>query len=86
MFILTELTTGGVFAVQDRRDEYKKIVQCFEEEDDAVRYLNLLEGDDYPDTLIVSKVEPEVIALNCVHHGYEYTVITPNDFVIPDIL
>ena len=54
MFILTELTTGGVFAVQDKRNEDKKIVQCFEEKDDAVRYLNLLEGDDYPDTLIVS--------------------------------
>ncbi len=86
MFILTEQSSGGVFAVQDKRNIDKKIVQCFEEEDDAVRYLNLLEGDDYPDTLIVSQVEPDVIALNCVHHGYEYTVITPNDFVIPDIL
>tara|TARA_Y100000004_G_scaffold149007_1_gene170776 strand:+ start:349 stop:609 length:261 start_codon:yes stop_codon:yes gene_type:complete len=86
MFILTEQSSGGVFAVQDKRNIDKKIVQCFEEEDDAVRYLNLLEGDDYPDTLIVSQVEQDVIALNCVHHGYEYTVITPNDFVIPDIL
>ena len=86
MFILTEESTGGVFAVQDKRNEFKRIVQCFEDKDDAERYLVLLEGDDYPDQLRIMEVEPEVIAFNCVNHGYEYTVVTSNDFVIPDIL
>ena len=39
MFILTEESTGGVVAVQDKQNEFKRIVQCFEDKDDAERYL-----------------------------------------------
>jgi len=44
-----------------------------------------LDADDYPDQLEVTEVDPEVLAYNCVNFGYKYTVISPNDFVIPDL-
>tara|TARA_B100002019_G_scaffold165868_1_gene143290 strand:- start:286 stop:540 length:255 start_codon:yes stop_codon:yes gene_type:complete len=84
MFILTE-KTGGVYAVSAKENIRKKIVQAFEERDDAERYVTLLDADDYPDQLEVTEVDPEVLAYNCVNFGYKYTVISPNDFVIPDL-
>ena len=45
----------------------------------------MLEEDDYPEISIM-EVEDEVIIKTCQMHGYNYTVITPNDIVIaPDI-
>ena len=38
--------------------------------------------EDYPD-MHVLEVEDEVILKTCKIHGYNYTVITPNDIVIP---
>ena len=29
------------------------------------------------------EVDDDIVAINCNNHGYYYTVITPNDFVIP---
>ena len=42
MFILTQKERGGVYAVKDKTKI--KTVQVFEEEDDAVRYMTLLEA------------------------------------------
>ncbi len=84
MFILTEKGSGGVYAVSDTLDG-QKIVQCFELEDDANRYYDLLVADDYPDELEIMEVAPEIIAMNCKSYGYKYTVISPNDLVIPPL-
>ena len=81
MFILTTSRTGGVYSVTN--DLKKKTVQCFQEREDAERYLYLLEADDYKEKLEVLEVDPDVVALNCDNYGYNYTIVTPDDFVIP---
>jgi len=81
MFILTTSRTGGVYSVTNEHN--KKTVQCFQERDDAERYLHLLEADDYKEKLAVLEVDPDVVALNCDNYGYNYTIVTPDDFVIP---
>ena len=44
MFILTEKDTGGVYALPNK--ENVKTVHMFEQEDDALRYLEQLEAVD----------------------------------------
>ena len=82
MYILTEKKSGGVYAVIDTVDG-QKIVQIFEEKDDATRYHQMLGEAEYPDKLEIPEVEQEIVAMNCKNYGYKYTVISPNDFVIP---
>ena len=84
MFILTERLTGGVYAGINNFTG-RKTVQVFEEKDDADRYLMLLEAADYDDRLEVMEVDPDVIAMNCNKFGYQVTVISPNDFIIPPV-
>ena len=81
MFILTQVPNGGVYSVINK--DKKKTVQCFEEEDDAVRYIQQLEASSYEKKLEVMEVDDDIVAINSNNHGYYYTVITPNDFVIP---
>jgi len=83
MFILTVAgqESDGAYSVQDA--EGNRILYLFEEEDDASRYAMMLEeDDDYPD-MHVLEVEDEVMIKTCKIHGYNFTVITPNDIVIP---
>ena len=42
----------------------------------------MLEQDEYPE-MHVLEVDPDMMVGVCESHGYEYTVITPNDIVIP---
>jgi hypothetical protein len=82
MFILTidGQEEEGAYSVQDEHGN--QILYLFEEEDDACRYAMMLEEDGFPD-LHVIEVEDEMMITVCESHGYEYTVITPNDIVIP---
>ena len=83
MYILTVhgKETEGAYSVQD--DEGEHILYLFEQEDDAERYAMMLEeDDDYPE-MHVLEVESEVMIKTCKVHGYNFTVITPNDIVIP---
>jgi hypothetical protein len=80
MYILTDKNTGGVYAVFNK--DRVKTVQVFEEEDDAIRYQELLLANDEED-LEVMEVELNLVAINCENYGYGYSVITSNDFVIP---
>lgn len=84
MYILTEKRSGGVYAGFDNFDGHK-LVQVFEEEDDAQRYLIHLEAQDYPDKLEVMEVDPEIVAINCNKFGYQYTIVSPDDFIIPPL-
>jgi hypothetical protein len=72
--------TEGAYSVVD--DDGEHILYLFEEEDDAVRYALLLEEDGYPEMHVI-EVEDEVMLKACEMHGYEYTLITRNDIVIP---
>ena len=82
MFILTVAgkEREGAYSVRDGQGN--QILYLFEEEDDATRYAMMLEDDDYPE-MHVLEVEDEIMVKTCKIHGYNYTVITPNDIVIP---
>lgn len=82
MFILTinGKETEGAYSVQDEDGE--QILYLFEEEDDAVRYAMMLEEDGYPEMHVI-EIEDKVMIKTCELHGYQYTVITSNDIVIP---
>jgi len=83
MFILTinGKESEGAYSVTD--DDGDQILYLFEEEDDAVRYAMMLEEDeDFPEMHVI-EIENDVIIKTCEIHGYKYTVITPDDIVIP---
>lgn len=83
MYILTDKENGGVYAVFN--DKRMKTVQVFENEDDAIRYYDLLVADNFDDDLEIMEVEIDTIANNCNKFGYNYAVISPNDLVIPPL-
>ena len=82
MFILTIAgkEKEGAYSVTD--EDGDQILYLFEEEDDATRFAMQLEEDDYPE-MNVMEVEDAVMIITCEMHGYNYTVITPDDIVIP---
>jgi len=82
MFILTinGKETEGAFSVMN--DEGEKILYMFEEEDDSVRYAMMLEEEGYPEMHVI-EVDDEVMIEACDMHGYQYTIITKDDIVIP---
>ena len=85
MFILTVAgkENEGAYSVKDIGGN--QILYLFEEEDDAVRFAMQLENDDYPE-MNVMEVEDAVMIKTCEMHGYNYTVITEDDIVIPPSL
>ena len=82
MFILTihGREDEGAYSVKD--DNGEQILYLFEEEDDAIRYAMMLEEDGYPEMHII-EIDDDVMLQTCEIHGYQYTLITPNDIVIP---
>jgi hypothetical protein len=82
MFILTinGKETEGAYSVTD--DDGEQILYLFEEEDDALRYAMMLEEDGSPEMHVI-EIEDEVMIKTCEIHDYRYTIITPNDIVIP---
>lgn len=82
MFILTINGRESEGAYSVTNDEGEQILYLFEEEDDAVRYAMMLEENDYPEMHVI-EIEDDVIIKTCKLHNYMYTIITPNDIVIP---
>lgn len=82
MFILTinGRETEGAYSV--RNDEGEQVLYLFEGEDDATRYAMMLEEDGYPEMHVI-EIEDDVMIKTCELHDYQYTVITPDDIVIP---
>ncbi len=82
MYILTVhgKENEGAYSVQD--DDGEHILYLFEDEDDALRYAMMLEDTGSPEMHVI-EVEDEVMIRTCEVHDYQYTVITPNDIVIP---
>ena len=73
----------GAYSVRD--GEGNQILYLFEEEDDAERYVMMLEEQDYPEMNIL-EVEDRLMIKTCETHGYNYTIITSDDIVIPPII
>ena len=82
MFLLTlkDRKDDGAFAVQDRYGD--KVLFLFEEEDDAVRYALMLEDQEEQEMDVV-EVDAALAIRTCKLYNYKYTVITPDDIVIP---
>ena len=70
----------GAYSVPD--DDGEHILYLFEDEDDALRYAMMLEDEGNPE-MHVLEVDDEIMIQTCQSHHYKYTVITPNDIVIP---
>lgn len=82
MFVLIDKKSGGVYAIRDD-ESVDRVVQLFVDKDDAVRYYEMLQQADYQRDLEVTEVEEQVVKDNCKVYGYRFTIITPDDFVIP---
>ena len=82
MFILTLLGEESEGAYSVKNEEGEQILYLFEEEDDATRYALMLEDEGHPEMHII-EIEDDLIIHICESHGHYYTVITPNDIVIP---
>ena len=82
MFILTlkDKKEQGAYAVQDGSGNH--VLFLVEEEDDAERYAMMLHDQDDKEMDLV-EVEDELALRTCKMYNYKYSIITPNDIVIP---
>ena len=82
MFVLTlkDQQDDGAYAVQDKHGH--KVLFLFEEEDDAERYAMMLEEQDDKEMDLV-EVDDALALRTCKMYNYRYSIITPNDIVIP---
>ncbi len=71
----------GIYSVFDAQEQ--RIVPLFIEEDDAVRYVMALAEDDENPELQVLETEPDQIIHACRSQGQRYSIITPDDLIIP---
>ena len=84
MWLLTlkDRQDDGAYAVQDRYGD--KVLFLFEQQDDATRYALMLEVDEvYQKPMEVIEVDTELAINTCKRYNYKYSIITPDDFVIP---
>ena len=81
MYVLTlEDHAEGVYSVYD--EQKNRVIPIFQIEDDADRYLEMLEDRDYP-AMTVVEMEDHVIIGACQDRGQKFSIITPDDFIIP---
>lgn len=71
---------NGAFSVSDK--DGQKVLYIFQEEDDALRYGMMLEEEGYPE-MEVTEIEAELLMQVCEMQSYRYTVITPEDIIVP---
>ena len=83
MFLLTlkDRKEDGAYALQNKMGE--KVLVLFEEEDDANRYAMMLEEDEDPTEMEVIEVDGALAIRTCKMYNYKYSIVTPNDIVIP---
>ena len=82
MFVLTlKDHPQGIYSVFDESEI--RIVPLFIEQDDAVRYVMALAEDDENPELQIMDVEPEHIINACRSQGQRYSIISPDDLIIP---
>ena len=82
MYVLTlENHHDGVYSVFDADKD--RVIPIFQLEDDANRYLTMLEDiTDYPSMRVV-EMEDHVIIAACQDRGQKFSIITPDDFIVP---
>tara|TARA_B100000902_G_C26860170_1_gene692645 strand:- start:293 stop:562 length:270 start_codon:yes stop_codon:yes gene_type:complete len=82
MYILT-VDEKGVYSVQN--EDGNQVLYIFEEEDDATRYAMMLEEEEGSPEMSINEVEDDAMIAVCETQGYEYTIITKNDIVVPPV-
>ena len=81
MYMLTPYgDEDGAYAVVNKYGD--KTLYFFQDEDDAERFVGLLEADDHPEMEVV-EIDPELAIKTCHKYNYKYAIITPDEFVIP---
>lgn len=85
MFLITlKDQPDGVYSLISEEGEH--VIFFFEEEDDAERYLMQLEQhedhEDLPEMTVV-EVDIDIASKVCEDKGYHYTVVTPDDVIVP---
>ena len=70
----------GAYSVID--EDGDQVLYIFQKEDDAVRYRMQLEDLDFP-KMKVLEIDDSLMIKSCEIHEHRYTIITPNDVVIP---
>jgi hypothetical protein len=83
MYVLSEIDTGGVYAIKNGKGIHS--VHVFEKEDDAIRYHELLKADGYKKNLEVLEVDPKIVAINCQSYGYAFSIICSDELIIPPL-
>tara|TARA_B100001250_G_scaffold401566_1_gene413593 strand:+ start:675 stop:962 length:288 start_codon:yes stop_codon:yes gene_type:complete len=82
MFILSLSGQEGSGAYACKDDQGNQALYLFQQEDDATRYMGLLEADDSA-PLSVVEIDDQLAFETCKNHNYRYVIITPDDIVIP---
>tara|TARA_B000000557_G_scaffold262570_1_gene263643 strand:- start:1397 stop:1660 length:264 start_codon:yes stop_codon:yes gene_type:complete len=82
MFIVTlENKPEGVFSVYDDSDN--RVVPIFQDEDDAERYLSMLDDEpDYPGMEIM-EIDGQEMINACQQRGQRFLIVTTDDLLIP---
>ena len=82
MFVLTiENHPEGVYSVFD--DSENRVIPIFLANDDAERYLLMMQSEeDYPPMQVV-EMEDHVIIGACQDRGQKFSIITPDDLIVP---
>ena len=81
MFVLTiENHPEGVYSVFDEAEN--RVIPIFLANEDAERYLMMMEEEEYPPMQVV-EMEDHVIIGACQDRGQKFSIITPDDFLIP---
>ncbi len=70
----------GAYALENKRSQ--RVLLLFEEPEDAERFRGLLEADDFPSMSIV-EVDSTTMIEMCEKSRYDYTVVSPNELIIP---
>jgi Protein of unknown function (DUF3110) len=60
----------------------RNVILMFEQEDDAVRYADQLEAEDFPKPT-VEGIDPEEIKEFCQDSDYDFIIVTPEMLVTP---
>jgi len=85
MFLITLVEQpDGVYSVIDEEGDH--VVYFFREEDDAERYLGLLEANDEEDDLpelTTYEVDVKAAVGMCELRGMKYLIVEPEDIIIP---
>lgn len=71
---------AGAYSVTNGYGE--QVLYIFEEEDDAIRFATMLEDLGYP-IMNVIEVDGDILIKECKNNGYEYSIFTKYDLVVP---